>query len=129
MQDRTEPDEDRLIGAWIHLQHAAPDSEEYARNLWAEFELSRYSHDDPERCWTLLLQILERAGTDAKVLQGLSAGALEDLLSEHGTEFIDRIEQEAVRNSAFRVLLGGVWRNEIPNDVWRRVQALVAQHW
>jgi hypothetical protein len=47
---------------------------------------------------------------------------VEDLLSQHGPSFIDRVEHEARSNPKFAYLLGGVWRLEITDEVWQRVQ-------
>jgi hypothetical protein len=53
----------------------------------------------------------------------LAAGPLEDLLDEHGFEFIDRVETLVQANPKFRLLLGGVWRSGIDQAVWDRIQA------
>ena len=54
----------------------------------------------------------------------LSAGPLEDLLAYHGHLIIDRVEAEARRKPLFAKLLGGVWQNIMPDDIWTRVQAV-----
>jgi hypothetical protein len=51
----------------------------------------------------------------------LSAGPLEDLLAKHGPAYIDRIKSMARSNSEFARLLGGVWQNRMPQDIWERV--------
>ncbi len=56
-------------------------------------------------------------------MNSLAAGPLEDLLVRHGADFIDKVELEAQRSIFFRSLLGGVWKNAIQVDVWKRVQA------
>ena len=45
-------------------------------------------------------------------------------LALHGTEFIERIEQLGSRDPIFRKLLGAVWQNNIPDDIWRRLKAV-----
>lgn len=75
----------------------------------------------PETAWPLLLKILKKASSDAAYAL-LAAGALEDLLARHGQAFIERIETEARRDPKFRMLLGGVWQNTMPEDIWLRVQ-------
>jgi hypothetical protein len=37
---------------------------------------------------------------------------------------IERVETEARSNPLFAKLLGGVWQNEMPDHIWRRVQAV-----
>jgi uncharacterized protein DUF6869 len=119
---------ERLINSWIAMHHAQEDSAEYKENIWAEFELSKLAQDDPETCWQLILEILQR-DQSPKVLQGLAAGALEDLLGSHGPEFIDRVEERAQVDKPFQRLLGGVWQNEIPENIWKRVQAVSGNRW
>ena len=62
-------------------------------------------------------------------LSVLAAGPLEVLLSSHGPDFIDRVEQEAAHNPRFNDLLGGVWRLEMSDDVWSRVQKARHSTW
>ena len=75
---------------------------------------------DPEDVWQIILKVLSQSPSD-KVIEVLAAGPLEDLINDYGARFIDRIENEARRNPAFRHLLGGVWESSAP-DVWSRVE-------
>ena len=59
----------------------------------------------------------------------LAAGALEDLLADHGPDYIDRVEDTARKDPKFNRLLGGVWKNSITDDVWHRVQAIRNEVW
>ena len=61
--------------------------------------------------------------------KGLAAGALEDLLSEHGDELIEKVETEARRNPQFNLLLGGVWQGGMSSEIWRRIQAARLKAW
>jgi hypothetical protein len=54
---------------------------------------------------------------------------LEDLLAVYGPQFIERVELEAERNARFNHLLGGVWQNEMPQEIWARVQKARKQVW
>lgn len=78
-------------------------------------------HDEPEVAWSAILQILERELTEDQIAT-LAAGPLEDLLAVHGAQFIERIEREAQRNPRLNHLLGGVWQNQMPQEIWERVQ-------
>ena len=118
----------RLVKAWIKFQYAEEASPWKTQLLWAEHTLWQLTEDDPERAWQLILTILQEDSSDI-ILQNLSAGPLEDLLSAHGDRFIDRVEQEAEHNKRFQTLLGGVWQNEISNAVWQRVQAVAGAPW
>lgn len=98
----------------------AKDTPEEDSLFWAFEEMCTVVALEPERALQLILQILERDDT-ARVVEILSAGPLEDLLSGHGPKMIDAIEDEARRNPKFAFLLGGVWPSDIDPDVWRRV--------
>ena len=77
---------------------------------------------DPEAAWQAVLRIMKRdLSEDQQAL--LAAGPIEDLLAWHGAQFIDRIEAEARRSPAFAHILGGVWRQEMPAEIWRRVES------
>src|SRR5690348_6338642 len=77
-------------------------------------------HEEPEVAWPAILQILEQELTEDQMAV-LAAGPLEELLSVHCPQFIDRVEGEAARNPRFNHLLGGVWKNEMEPDIWQRV--------
>ena len=81
----------------------------------------------PDDCWAVILEVLSRNPPD-KVISVLAAGPLEDLIDDHGPEFIERIEIESRRNPSFRNLLGGVWQSSTP-DIWSRVQRAQGQRW
>ncbi|HRG17327.1 MAG TPA: hypothetical protein PLB00_15120 [Pseudomonadota bacterium] len=77
---------------------------------------------DEESFWRFILRVLAKSPPD-QVICVLAAGPLEELVAYDGAKFIDRIELEAKRNPAFRNLLGGVWRHDTHEDIWRRVEA------
>jgi hypothetical protein len=87
--------------------------------------------EQPELTWHTILEILSEIGanTNDRLLGVLAAGPLEDLLSEHGETFIDRVELEARRNPEFALLLGGVWRNDIDAKVWERMGRFAKRGW
>jgi hypothetical protein len=53
----------------------------------------------------------------------LAAGALEDLIADHGPMVIDRVEALARESARFRYLLSGVWPRgqDTQGEVWQRV--------
>ncbi len=75
-----------------------------------------------EAVWEAVLRLMQRELSEQQITL-LAAGPVEDLLAHHGARFIDRIEAEAQRSPAFAQLLGGVWQNTIPSDIWQRVEA------
>ena len=76
---------------------------------------------DPEAVWQAVLRIMQRKLTEEQISL-LAAGPVEDLLAHYGALFIDRIEAEAQRSPAFAHALGGVWRRDIPQEIWQRVE-------
>jgi len=85
----------------------------------SSFELAnlRTTLELPERAWTLIVEIIERAPSDA-ALGFLAASPLEDLLSKDGPDFIERVEQRALGNAKFRRALGMLKRLRMTEDVW-----------
>ena len=77
---------------------------------------------DPEAVWQAVVRIMQRELTEEQISL-LAAGPVEDLLAHYGAQFIDRIEAEAQRSPAFADVLGGVWRRDIPLEIWQRVEA------
>jgi len=78
-------------------------------------------YGDPEMAWLVILQLAQMELTEDQVAL-LAAGPMENLLAQHGGAFIDRIEEEARVNARFNHLLGGVWRQEMPEAIWERVE-------
>jgi hypothetical protein len=93
-----------LARAWLD-QKTRPHKDQddnWMELLDYEQELHR---DHPDAVLDMILEIL-KIETDATVLSFVSAGPLEDLISER---IIGRIEREAETNAPFRDLLKGVW--------------------
>ena len=92
--------------------------------LWWAVENFMLPADGPPAgdCWATILEVLSR-NPGEQVLGMLAAGPLEDLIEYHGTDFIDRIEDEARRSPIFRELLGNVWESSTP-EVWGRIEKL-----
>lgn len=95
----------------------------YDDAFWAFQHMYDLIHEQPQVAFVLIVEILVR-DQSREVIQLLSAGPLEDLLAAHGSEFISRVEEEAERNPSFRNLLGGVWKNSMPESVWTKVQEI-----
>src|SRR5271156_4414736 len=106
-----------LVEGWIAEKSRVPDD---SKQNWAGACEWQLIHDAPELGWKFILGVLA-AGPDEDVLGSLAAGPLENLLAFHGASVIERVEDEARRSPEFRDLLGGVWQNRTPNEVWQRV--------
>jgi len=119
----TDQDARSLAVEWIAFWKSPEGSNERDLLSWTvdkEWELIRESPTDG---WKLILSILNLDNSN-EILEVLSAGPLEDLLSYHGDAMIDVVESEARSNPRFAGLLGGVWRNSMSEVVWSRVQAV-----
>ena len=97
---------------------------------WFEGETTMFDAvtDEPEIAWRAILEISNRNLTDEEKAL-LAAGALESLLVGHGAAFIDRIEAQARTNSRFSHLLGGVWRQDMPDQIWERIERVRGSRW
>jgi hypothetical protein len=112
-----------IAEAWIRVMKADDGSPEEADNMWAFDIVSDLIDDDPEQGWPMILEIL-RGDDGVAIMEVLSAGPLEDLLAKHGPTFIDRVQAAARRSPVFARLLGGVWKNQMTDEIWARVQAV-----
>jgi hypothetical protein len=108
--------------AWITHRLAPAGSPDYYASAWAT-DTYDYLYEDPETLWLLILAI-HRKDHSPRVQELLSAGMVEDLLAMHGDKFIDRVEAEAQEDPSFAKLLGGVWKNQMSDQLWARVQAV-----
>jgi hypothetical protein len=84
--------------------------------------------DEPETAWLGILEVLKFELTRESE-SSLAAGPMEDLMVKHGATFIDRLELEAKRNPKFNHLLGGVWRQEMPLEIWSRIERARKEVW
>jgi hypothetical protein len=71
--------------------------------------------------WNAILKILS-LNPPQSVISMLAAGPLEDLIADHGAEFIDRVELEARRSPTFGYLLGGVWPRGGSKEIFSRLE-------
>src|SRR6266478_5670114 len=77
--------------------------------------------EEPELAWLAILAISRHTLTEEQMAL-LAGGPLETLLSWHGGEFIDRVVAQAKHDPRFNHLLGGVWRQEMPQEIWERIE-------
>jgi hypothetical protein len=90
------------------------------------FALLDMPSHEPERAWTVTLEILELLSDDEELLiASIGAGPLEDLLNRHGADYIDRIIERARQDRRFRVAASCVWPSGIDGGIWQRLQAMV----
>ena len=120
----TEEALDHLADTWVRHRHAPEDSEERSETFWAiEEAIDLFFDGRSEELWQLILKIHERDHSIA-IQQVLSAGPIEDLLSNFGEQYIERIEDKARKDPMFAKALGGVWQSNMSDEIWARLQAV-----
>lgn len=128
MMDESD-DIETIVVAWIAMHSSETGTVEYERNSWAGDRLLDWAIEgDSKRLWEFVQSAYKRELPD-NVLAVLAAGPMEDLLAHHGPEYIGRVEDLARTDPKFNFLLGGVWKNTMTDDVWRRVQAIRNEVW
>ena len=98
----------------------------------AQFLSSDFPESEPDLTWDTTLLVVRsyneadffaKHKTEAqKVCGQLAAGPIEDLLSFHGERFIEKLEDEARQDRRMAWMLGGVWQDQMPDEIWNRVQ-------
>jgi hypothetical protein len=76
---------------------------------------------DPESVWAAILHLMQRDLSEDQI-SWLAAGPIESLLAWHGERFIERVEAEARHSPAFVSVLRGVWRQDVPQELWQRIE-------
>ncbi len=100
-------------------------SEEPPFRGWATMLLEQMIDHQPDSAWSLILQLVATAEADDE-LGWVAAGPLENLLADHGPQFIERVEQCASSNARFRECLREVWgHSRFEPSVYQRVQRIV----
>jgi hypothetical protein len=119
-----------LVTGWIsyerneHRQPKGLDQED----IWAMFCAHELVEDHANLGLDFVLSVLATK-LDNDVIPILAAGPLEEVLAYHGPVIIDRIEDEARRSPDFCHLLGGVWQNRMPDEIWQRVRRAAPNRW
>ena len=121
-------DSKNLAETWIQLHHLPKDSKESDALFWAWEQLTDMCDSDPESAWNVIQEIIVSDQSD-QILANVGAGPFEDLMGGHGAQFIDRVERCAKSHEAFRRMLGVVWQNQIPDDVWARIKKIAPPSW
>lgn len=112
----------QLVNDWIRLYSAGIREAESACEGFYELV-----QNDPEAAWACIIEVC-RLTDNEKVLSNLAAGPLEDLLTYHGSKFIDRVETKARQMPAFTYTVKGVWKNAMEPEIWERVRAIQVKH-
>jgi hypothetical protein len=120
----SEPEMNELAAAWINHRHLYKGDQGQIPFDWAPDLLGALMYDGhPEEVWRAILAI-HRLDHSRQIQMVLSAGLIEELLSKYGDRFIARIEREAEIDSTFAQTLGGVWKSQMSDENWQRLQAV-----
>lgn len=106
---------------WAEWVSSSQRDEDKAGDLIGFDEFNWLVQDYPELAWEALLVALTQPRMEPH-LGLLAAGPLEDLLSEHGERWIERVESEAYKNPHFARMLGEVWQSTMKKEIRDRVQ-------
>ncbi len=127
---RKSPTSAELAADWIASRRDGADLQ--ASGHLADLLLADFPQSEPELTWDAIKSVMQayptsdfyaESMTEAQIVCGLlAAGPVEDLLSFHGHQFIERFEQEARRDQRMAWLLGGAWQFLMPDDIWHRVE-------
>lgn len=90
------PNPEQVIAAYFRNFENGPEGEDF----WAWKYIWDLLLNDPELAWNIILGLVAAAPSEDAVGY-VGADCLEDLLKDHGTEFIDRIRTEAARDRRF----------------------------
>lgn len=101
-------EQERLVRTFLRYQRTGRES-----RSWADDRMRDLVMVQPEEAWPLIRAIVA-AVDDERTLCGIGAGVLENLVRDHGAQFIDRIESAARGDAKFRVALSCVWASESP---------------
>ena len=124
----TQDEIENWASAYIEVNQL-PVGEQHDSPLWWAIErfILPEESQEAEDAWSAILAVL-RHQPPVEVIGILAAGPLEDIIEYWGAEFINRIENEARINPAFRHLLGGVWESSTPEN-WRRIETVRGEAW
>lgn len=110
-------DQERLIREYIGYGEAELGQENWG---WASNRMFSLLAALPELAWPIIAELIDRAPSE-RSLGFIAASPLEDLLSEHGEQFIERVEARAASNAKFKRALSMVNRLGMSEIVWQRV--------
>ena len=87
---------------------------------WAWYSVDAMS--DPEDAWSKILKLLAAANSDLQVSL-VGAGPLEDLLTYHGDEFVERVEASLDSVPSLQAALGHVVFSGVKPEVLERLRS------
>jgi hypothetical protein len=124
------PDTKALAQAWVTYWREYGESGAFPQSPASE-AVESLARTRPSEALAVILEILRMidASPENMLFQVLAAGPVEELLGYRGAAIIEQVEAEALRNPQFKLLLGGVWKGRMPDDVWERLKNCRGSEW
>lgn len=116
-QNYTANEWNQFAANWLHAMSNSDQGEIGQRIVMLNFMGSAKDN------WKFILHAFELADSD-EMLGHIAAGPLEHFISKHGPEYINLIEELAIKDSRFNRLLTGVWKHLAEEEVWNRIRIL-----
>jgi len=106
---------------WLGRRSKDMTKEQKELNYWVEDLVQTAMYKDSDYGFSIV-EAIHEADANQYQLNEFSAGPLENLLAYQGYKVIERIEKKAKSDKKFAGLLGGVWQNQMQDDIWERVK-------
>lgn len=87
------------------------------QDFWAWKEVSLAPYDNPQKCFRLVLKLIE-AATSRDQIGFVASGPLESLLDLFPNQTIEQIDQEIPQNLRLIYALRWVWNDDDPVDAY-----------
>lgn len=112
---------DALVSAWISATEKSEGNPGASADDWAIQKVIDLHYDGEHvEIWKIILAIVD--ATESKwVLECVGAGPLEDLLTHHAPEYIERVVREAKSSTKFKTALSAVWLDEDDTPLYKQV--------
>ena len=94
--------------------------------FWTHDRIRGLTDHSPDDAYEVIRELVRQASSDY-VLSIVAAGPLEDLLSDWGERYIDRLEEDARVDPKLMAACAGVWQLFMSDTVWERLQRLVGK--
>ena len=119
---------------WKNL--TTKDIEELAENWFTEIDVNDcarreyrdivedlHTYTDDKFLWEFIFTAMVIAANDGD-LEHLAAGPMYFFIERYGDDWIKIIEQTARSSSSFAKLLTGVWKCNLSESIWTRIEAI-----
>ncbi len=115
---------ERLVETYLAHADAVSHDRADPEGYWSAAAIDDMIRGDVESAWPLVRELLRKAADD-RMLAFIAAGPLEDLISLHGWALMERVAEAARSDQKLRRALTGIWVDELPEELLRRLRLLV----